>query len=146
MQNGTQFLFPILSFIYCSINDCTSISTKRARSQITNNKKTHYVCVSCFNSFFYLFSSFFALSYFKLEEWTLDFFPRCNFAAKSLKAHVNTRIDTVDGKCLPIRVFSVLFLFIRKERARTETIIGFEFIATSSSHILRTPYSCTRAR
>lgn len=111
--------------------------------------KKHIMSASCFHPFFYLFSSFFALSYFKLEEWTLDFFPRCNFAAKSLKAHVNTRIDTVDGKCLPIRVFSVfflLFLFIRKERARTETIIGFEFIATSSSHILRTPYSCTRAR
>lgn len=42
-------------------------------------------------------------------------------------------------------IFLILLLFIRKERARTETIIGFEFIATSSSHTYVHTYTLEHA-
>lgn len=125
------------SFFYLLFNQRFYLFQLRgpaAKSPIT--KKTHYVCVlfSFIHPSIFLFVFiFFVLSHFQLEEWALDFF-RCNFAAKSLKAHVNTRIDIADGKCLPIRVFSSVSSSLHSKRKSTHWNNHLDFSLSPPAH------------
>lgn len=65
----------------------------------------------------------------------IRFVLRCNFSAKSLKTHVNTRID-IDGKCLPIRVFFVFFLFFSSSSEKKEHALkqSLDFSLSPQAH------------